>query len=126
MALTREAARIREVHELRRYLRDLRLDRAGTRIPTEIADEALDLWAETQHASVDNILWSTLRQVAGDPGPLRAKIEVRARRNTGVSHLDWHKIRYALDEALPAGLDHTAKVERLLGFIQGVVNGSDD
>lgn len=126
MALTREQARTREIHELRRYLRDLRLDRDGTRIPPEMAEEALDLWAEMRHASVDNILWAVLRHVAGDPGTLRSKIEVRAKRNTEVSSLEWHQIRFKLDEVVPAGLGHSLTVERLLAFIQGVVYGSVD
>lgn len=124
MALSREQARSREHHELRRYLRFLSV--GDQRIPGRLVEEALDLWAEVPHASVDNILWATLRHVAGDPGTLRAKVEVRAKRNTELSHLEWHRIRRALDEALPASLGHSQEVERLVTFIQGVVNGTAD
>lgn len=119
MALTRGQARPREHHELRRYLRDY------IESP-RLREEAMDLWADIPHASVDNILWATLRHQAGDPGTLRAKIEVRAKRNTELHHLELHKIRHALDEAIPAGLDHTAEVERLLTLIQEVVSGPVD
>lgn len=119
MALTRDQARPREHHELRRYLRDF-IESPGLR------EEAMDLWADIPHASVDNILWAALRHQAGDPGTLRAKIEVRAKRNTDMSHLDWHKIRRLLDEAVPAGLGHSLAVERLLALIQEVVNGTVD
>lgn len=129
MALTRQQARPREQHELRRYLRDLRVsvDGRGTiQIPHGLAEEALDLWAELPHASVDNILWAVLRHVAGDPGTLRQKVEVRAKRNTELPHLEVQKIRLALDEAVPAGLGHSLAVERLLALILGVVHGTGD
>lgn len=79
MALSREEARKRERRELVEYLTTV--DLAGARIPHELAVEAIHVFDQEIEASPDNVLWGTLRHMAGDPGTLRAKVRVRAARN---------------------------------------------
>ena len=79
MALTREEARKRERSELVRYLTEVSV--LGVRIPHGLAIEAAQVFDTEPDASVDNVLWSVLRHMAGDPGTLRAKVKVRAARN---------------------------------------------
>jgi len=64
---------------LARYLTEV--DVLGARIPHELAIEAMRVFDEELDVSSDNVLWATLRHVAGDPGTLRAKVRVRAARN---------------------------------------------
>ncbi len=112
MALTRDEARPREKVELRQLLLGYR-DLDGFTLPHDLVLEAMRLFDQMPEASPENVLWATIRHAKGDPGTLRAKVTVRAKRNSP-GEVDLRRIRQVIDGLVPAGLGRTLVVAQAM------------